>query len=36
MAATEVTGLVMDAIMKRESALTSTPDAESRLPKAPE
>jgi hypothetical protein len=36
MAATEVTGLVMDAMTNRESALTSTPDLESRLPTAPE
>src|SRR5690349_17052465 len=35
MAATEVIALVMDAMAKIESGLTSTPDAESRLPKAP-
>src|ERR1700733_13606697 len=36
MAATEVIGLVMDAMTNRQSALTSTPDLESRLPNAPE
>ena len=36
MAATEVMGLVMDAMPKMESPLTSTLDARSRFPKAPE
>jgi hypothetical protein len=35
MAATVVMALVMEAMKNMESVLTSTPDAESRLPKAP-